>query len=136
MWWKLFETCRNHKDDAAKRFQKCQRNCQKLYKGRFACCGLVTHFAHCRTLTTIGCAHQTLKDSIYRNFLLHCHIIGFNGNQIVNQSGCDKNPLKWKLDLLIENTKTIKVQLFFIGITDFNSLQINEWNMMPCFDSI
>ena len=50
----------------------------------------------------------------------------FNGKQIINQSGCDKNPLKWRFDLLIENTKTIKVQLFFIGITDFNSLQINE----------
>ena len=50
----------------------------------------------------------------------------FNGKRIINQSGCDKNPLKWRFDLLIENTKTIKVQLFFIGITDFNSLQINE----------
>ena len=70
--------------------------------------------------------HQTLHDSINQNFLLQCYVNGFNGKQIINQSGCDKNPLKWKLDLLIENTKTIKVQLFFIGITDFNSLQINE----------
>ena len=60
----------------------------------------------------------------------------FNGKQIINQSGCDKNPLKWKFDLLIENTKTIKIQMFFIGITDFNSLQINECNVMPCFNSI
>ena len=123
---KNFETCRNHIDDAAKRFQKCQRNCQNLNKGRFACCGLVTHFAHCRILKMIGFVHETLHDSINQNFLLQCYVIGFNGKQIINQSGCDKNPLKWKLDLLIENTKTIKVQLFFIGITDFNSLQINE----------
>ena len=59
-------------------------------------------------------------------FVLKIRYRFFNGKRIINQSGCDKNPLKWKFDLLIENTKTIKAQLFFIGITDFNSLQINE----------